>query len=128
MKHKSCALTKIIGITLAILSLFYFRKRKSGFGFGLFVSTGINVDYPLINLEKSEVTAYISYKGKTYMRIQYNVLTEETKVNGSIEPIKLNRLLKSRIKLSDVEYIELVQSSARFFIENKITNPDKYYG
>ena len=126
MKHKCCALTKIIGITLAILSLFYIRKRKSGFG--LFVSTGINVDYPLINLENSEVTAYISYKGKTYMRIQYNVLTEETKVNGSIEPIKLNRLLKSRIKLSDAEYIEMVQSSARFFIENKITNPDKYYG
>lgn len=126
MKHKSCALTKILGIALAILSLFYFRKRKSGFG--LFVSTGINVDYPLINLENSEVTAYISYKGKTYMRIQYNVLTEETKVNGSIEPIKLNRLLKSKIELSDAEYIEMVQSSARFFIENKITNPYKYYG
>ena len=127
MRYKSCTLTKIIGITLAILSLFYIQKRKSGRP-GLFVSTGLEVDYPLINLENSEVTAYITYKGKTYMRIQYNVLTEEINVIGSIETIKLNRLLKSRIELDDTEYIEMVKSSARFFIENKITNPNKDFG
>ena len=67
MKYKSCALIKIIGIALAILSLFYFRKRKSGFT--LFVSTSIKVDYPLINLENREFTAYNTYKEKTYMRV-----------------------------------------------------------
>ncbi|MGE7840958.1 hypothetical protein ACQKNX_09200 [Lysinibacillus sp. NPDC093712] len=62
------------------------------------------------------------------MRIQYNVLTEETKVNGSIEALKLNRLLKSKIVLTEAEFIEMVQSSARFFIDNEITNPAEYYG
>ncbi len=62
------------------------------------------------------------------MRIQYNVLTEETKVNGSIETLKLNRLLKNKITLNDAEFIQMVQSSARFFIENEITKPDDYYG
>ncbi|MEG0438629.1 MAG: hypothetical protein RR587_05275 [Solibacillus sp.] len=125
MKCLSRNLTKIIGIAVAIFSLVYIRKGTSGKT--LFISTGIKMDYPFINLENGEVTAYITYKGKTYMHIQYNVLTEETKVKGSIETIKLNRLLRNKIKLDDVEYIEMVQSSARFFIENEITNPEEYY-
>ncbi|MFJ5789216.1 hypothetical protein ACIP9G_03935 [Lysinibacillus sp. NPDC093197] len=126
MKRSSCNVTKVVGIVLAIFSIFYVRKCLAGKA--LFISSGIKVDYPLINLENSEVTAYVTYKGKTYMRIQYNVLTEETKVNGSIETLKLNRLLKNKITLNDAEFIEMVQSSARFFIENEITNPDDYYG
>ncbi len=125
MKCSSRNLTKIIGIAVAIFSLVYIRKGTSGKT--LFISTGIKMDYPLINQENGEVTADITYKGKKYMRIQYNVLTEETKVKGSIETIKLNRLLRNKIKLDDGEYIEMVQSSARFFIENEITNPEEYY-
>lgn len=126
MKRSSCNLTKIIGIALVICSFFYIRKCKSGKA--LFISNGIKFEYPFIDLENSEVTAHITYKGKTYMRIQYNVLTEETKVNGSIESLKLNRLLKNGVELNDAEYIEMVQSSARLFIENEITNPNEYYG
>ena len=126
MKKLSCDLTKIIGITLAIFSLCYIRKYISGKT--LFISNGIKVDYHFINLENREVTAYISFKGKTCMRIQYNVLTNKTKVNGSIETIKLNRILKRSEKLNDAELIEMVQDSARFFIENEITNPNEYYG
>lgn len=85
------------------------------------------MDYSVINLENSEVTAYITYSGKTYMRVQYNVVTEETKVNGSIEAIKLSRLLRNKFQLNDAEYIEMVQDSARFFIENEITNLNEYF-
>jgi len=112
-------------MALGIVSLFYIRKRMSSKT--VFISSGIKVDYPLIHLENSEVTAYITYKGKTYMRIQYNVLTEETKVNGSIESIKFNRLLKNRVTLNDADYVEMVQCSAQFFIDNEVTDVDAFY-
>ncbi|MFJ7666093.1 hypothetical protein ACIQXI_03250 [Lysinibacillus sp. NPDC097195] len=60
------------------------------------------------------------------MRIHYHVLTEETKVSGSIETIKLNRLLKNRVTLNDAEYIEMVQHSARLFTDNEVTNLDDF--
>lgn len=125
MKDKPSALTIIFSISIIFLSLFYFRRPKPGIF--LCIPDGIKVDYLLINLENSEVTAYITYKKETYMRIQHNVLTEETKVDGSIESIKTNRLFRSRMPLTDAECIEMVQHSARFFIENQITNPDTYY-
>ena len=125
MKDKPSALTIIFSIAIIFLSLFYFRRPKPGIF--LCIPDGIKVDYLLINLENSEVTAYITYKKETYMRIQHNVLTEETKVDGSIESIKTNRLFRSRMPLTDAECIEMVQHSARFFIENQITNPDTYY-
>lgn len=112
-------------MVFGIVSLFYIRKRMSGKA--LFISSGIKVEYPLINLENSEVTAYITYKGKTYMRIQYNVLTEETKVNGSIESIKCNRLLKNRVMLKDADYVDIVQCSTQFFIDNEVTDVDAFY-
>lgn len=125
MKDKPSALTIIFSISIIYLSLFYFRRPKPGIF--LCIPDGIKVDYLLINLENSEVTAYITYKKETYMRIQHNVLTEETKVDGSIESRKTNRLFRSRMPLTDAECIEMVQHSARFFIENQITNPDTYY-
>ncbi|WP_409369917.1 hypothetical protein [Lysinibacillus sp. 38-6] len=125
MKRSSCNRIKIMSMALGIVSLLYIRKRMSGKT--VFISSGIKVDYPFINLENSEVTAYITYKGKTYMRIQYNVLTEETKVNGSIESIKGNRLLKNRVMLNDADFVEMVQCSAQFFIDNEVTDVDAFY-
>ncbi|UED78772.1 hypothetical protein FH508_0015060 [Lysinibacillus sp. CD3-6] len=125
MKRSLCNITRIMGIACAISAIFYIRKCMSCKA--LFVSSGIKVEYPLINLENSQVTAYVTYDGKTYMRVQYNVLTEETKVIGSIESIKLNRLIKNNITLTDADFIEMIQSSARFFVENEIAHPDEFY-
>lgn len=55
MKRSLCNITRIMGIACAISAIFYIRKCMSGKA--LFVSSGIKVEYPLINLENSQVTA-----------------------------------------------------------------------
>ncbi|QCR32317.1 hypothetical protein [Lysinibacillus sp. SGAir0095] len=120
MKCRTCNLIALSGFVIAFILLF--NKRKSKQGHTLFVSSGIEIDYPVIDIEKQEVTAYITYKEKLYMRVQYNLDTRETKVTGSLEAIKLNPLVKNKFPLKDDEYIEMIKMNAEYLIENEKKN------
>ena len=120
MKRITCTLITISGLVIAFI--FLFKNRKSKHGQTLFVSSGIEIEYPVVDLEKNEVTAYITYNGKLYMRVQYNVKTRETKVNGSVETIKLNPLVINKFQLNDDEYIEMIKMNAEYLIESEKKN------
>ncbi|PYF06781.1 hypothetical protein [Ureibacillus chungkukjangi] len=120
MKRKTCNLITLSGFVIACILLF--KKRKSKQGQTLFVSSGIEIEYPVIDIEKNEVTAYITYNEKLYMRVQYNVKTHEIKVNGSVETIKLNPLIINKLKLNDAEYIEMIKMNAEYLIESEKRN------
>ncbi|MBT2659340.1 hypothetical protein J7E81_29890 [Bacillus sp. ISL-18] len=102
-----------------IITLKYIRPMIPLPGVTVYKSTGLKVDYPLVDLEKKEVTGIVSFKNKKCMSVIVNFQSDTVKVKGSIENIRKEQY--------DSDYINMIKDHAKFFVENKISNPKKYY-
>lgn len=98
------------------------RNVKSSVGRTIYKSTGIHTEYLRIDLINKQVTGRVSYHGKVYMLVYVDVGADTVKVKGSIQ--ELTHLTDN---MTEEDYIEVIKTTARFYIENEISNPDAYY-
>lgn len=110
-------------IFLAV-GLYWLAKRnvKSSVGRTIYKSTGINTEYLRIDLANKQVTGRVSYQGKVCMLVYVDVAADTVKVNGSIQ--ELTHLTGN---MTEEDYIEVIKTTAKFYIENDISNPKAYY-
>ncbi|MCA1318639.1 hypothetical protein LC085_01855 [Bacillus tianshenii] len=111
-------------LVLLAVVLYWLAKRnaKSSVGRTIYKKTGIHTEYLSIDLEKGHVTGRVSYQGKVYMLVYVDVKADTVKVKGSIQ--ELTHLTDN---MTEEDYIEVLRTTARFYIENGISNPDAYY-
>jgi hypothetical protein len=106
---------------MAVLRVWVFFKRKKNVGYTLFVPTGVRHEYPEVNLEEQKIIGTVIYKNKIYMKVFIDLKADAVNVEGSVEN------LSDLINMDKETYIEMFKSEARFFVENKISNPKQYY-
>ncbi|MBM7619789.1 uncharacterized protein (DUF58 family) [Bacillus tianshenii] len=111
-------------LVLLAVVLYWLAKRnaKSSVGRTIYKSTGIHTEYLSIDLEKGHVTGRVSYQGKVYMLVYVDVAADTVKVKGSIQD-----LIHLTDNMKEEDYIEVIRTTAKFYIENGINNPDVYY-
>ncbi|WP_417897873.1 hypothetical protein ABN702_16535 [Bacillus haimaensis] len=111
-------------LILLAVGLYWLAKRnvKSSVGRTIYKSTGIHTEYLRIDLENRQVTGRVSYHGKVYMLVYVDVAADTVKVNGSIK--ELTHLTDN---MTEEDYIEEIKTTAKFYIENGISDPKAYY-
>jgi hypothetical protein len=110
-------------IFLAV-GLYWVAKRnvKSSVGRTIYKSTGIHTEYLRIDLTNRQVTGRVSYQGKVYMLVYVDVAADMVQVKGSIQ--ELTHLMDH---MTEEDYIEVIKTTAKFYIENEISDPEAYY-
>jgi lipoprotein NlpI len=96
------------------------NNTKSNVGYTLFKSTGVNHNFPVVDLAKKRVTGTVSYNDKIYMTVLVDLNLDTVSVEGSVDELK-------EIAMDKESYIEMFKSQAEFFVANNISNPKKYY-
>lgn len=98
------------------------RNVKSSVGRTIYKSTGIHTEYLRIDLTNKQVTGRVSYQGKVYMLVYVDVAADTVKINGSIQ--ELTHLTDN---MTEEDYIEVIKTTAKFYIENEISDLKAYY-
>jgi len=93
---------------------------KSNVGYMLFKPTGVHHEYPHVDLVKQQVICAVTYKGKTYMTVIVDLKTDTVQVQGDVDEL-------GELSMDRDSYINMFKHEARFFIDNNISNPKKYY-
>ncbi|KAA9023978.1 hypothetical protein [Niallia endozanthoxylica] len=95
-------------------------KEKSNVGYTIFKPTGVRHEFPYVDLVKQQVIGTVSYKGKIHMKVIVDVKANTIQVEEDV--VELGDLSMDRDS-----YIDMFKHQARFFIDNHISNPKKYY-
>ncbi|SES18654.1 hypothetical protein SAMN04487944_12270 [Gracilibacillus ureilyticus] len=108
--------------SLTIIGLLFITKRtfKSNVGYAIFKPTGVKHEFTLVDLEKKQVIGTVSYKNKTYMTVVVDVSSDTVQVEGSVDEL-------GDLSMNRDSYIDMFKQHAKFFIEENIANPKKYY-
>ncbi len=117
------AYTYFVLVVIAV-GLYWWAKHQTKASVGLtkFHLTGIQTEYPEINLEEQRVKGTITYQGVIYMSVYVNILKDTVQVEGSVK--ELEHITPHY--MNEKDYIEEIKTMAAFYIENKIANPKKY--
>ena len=93
--------------------------NKSNVGHTIFKSTGVYHKYPLIDLVKKQVTCVVVYKENTYMTVIVDVKNDSVSVQGNVDEL-------GDLAMNKDDYIDMFKDIAKFFIDNNISDLDKY--
>jgi hypothetical protein len=93
---------------------------KSNLGYTLYKPTGVCHAFPHVDLIKQQATCIVSYKGKTYLRVIVDIKNGTVQIQVSVEDL-------GDLSMDRDSYIDMFKHLAKFFIENNISNPKKYF-
>ena len=93
---------------------------KSNVGYTIFKPTGVRHEYPHVDLVKQQVTCIVLYKEETYMTVIVDLKNDTVQVQGDVDVL-------GDLTISGDSYIDMFKGQAKFFIDNNISNPKKYY-
>ncbi|KAB2331553.1 hypothetical protein F7731_18385 [Cytobacillus depressus] len=93
---------------------------KSIVGYTLFKPTGVRHEFPFVDLVKQQVIGTVLYKEKIYMTVVIDLKADTIQVQGDIAELR-------DLTISRDSYIDMFKGQAKFFIDNNISNPKKYY-
>jgi hypothetical protein len=96
------------------------KTDDSNIGYTIYKPTGVRHEFPHVDLLNQRVSCTILYKEEIYMTVIVDVKTNTVEVQGHAD--KLGDLSFDR-----ESYIDMFKQQAKFFIENNISNPKKYY-
>lgn len=99
------------------------EKNPSNSGYTIFKSIGIKINYPSVDLDKETVIGEVSFENKVYMTVTVDLQSDRVEVEGSV--MDLAHLIPN--EHLENEYIDMIKNMAKFFIDNKISNPKEYY-
>ena len=95
-------------------------SNQSNVGSTIFKPTGVRQEFSQVDLAKEQVTFKVTYGVETYMTVTVDVKTNHVKIDGSVEPL-------GQLSMDQDSWVDLFKEQAKFFIENKISNPNEYY-
>ncbi|RDW15147.1 hypothetical protein [Oceanobacillus chungangensis] len=93
---------------------------KSKVGYTIFKPTGVRHEYPHVDLFKQHVNCIVLYKDKTYMTVIVDLKNNTVQVTGDVDEL-------GDLTISGDSYIDMFKGHAKFFINNNISDPKKYY-
>ena len=93
------------------------KSKQNSMGWTIFAPLKIVPEYTNIDLEKKQVTGVVKYNGEVYLTVIVDVQNNKTKTKGS-----LRRIAELTKPFKKSNYIEMIESKARYVIENGITN------
>lgn len=96
--------------------------NKGSEGYTDFQPIGIIIDYTHVDLSKKQVTATISCNNDVKMTVITDLNMNKVYKEGSFDEI-----LALSPSEEEGQYIEIISEWSKVFIENKITNPKKYF-
>ncbi|GAA0432572.1 MAG: hypothetical protein ACQEWU_03000 [Bacillota bacterium] len=96
------------------------KKEKSNEGYTIFKPIGVKVEYPIVDLEKKQVTGTVSSHDKIYLTVLVDLKANRVHVKGNVEGLENNTM-------DNNAYTSMIKAEARFFVENHISNPKEYY-
>ena len=96
------------------------NQDKSNVGYTIFKPTGVRHEYPHVDLVEKQVTCIVIYKEKTYMTVIVDLKKDTVQVLGDVDEI-------ADLTISRDSYIDMFKGQAKFFVDNDISNPKKYY-
>ncbi|QUG41627.1 histidine phosphatase family protein [Psychrobacillus sp. INOP01] len=99
------------------------ESSKNSTGFTIFKRSEIQTNFQKVDLELKRMIGTITLHDKVILTIEVDLLNDFMKVNG--EAKQLEQIMSERGL--DMEYIEMLKEMTRFFVENQITEPQKYY-
>jgi len=94
--------------------------KQSNGGRTIFKPTGVRHEFSQVDLAKEQVIFKVVYGDETYMTVTVDVKTRGVKISGSVEPL-------GELSMDQDSWVDLFKEQAKFFIENKISNPNEYY-
>lgn len=89
-------------------------------GFTLFAPSDVKLAYPAVDLQKKQVTATFSYKGKMYMTVHLDLTRDTIDVVADYEEL-------AQLEIDKDIFINIFKSQAQYFIDNNIADPKKYF-
>lgn len=92
----------------------------SNTGYTIFKSTGVSNQYPFIDLVNQQVTCNVVYKEKIYMTVMVDVKNDSVSVQGNVDEL-------ADLAMSKEDYIDFFKDVAKFFIDNNISDSDRYF-
>lgn len=96
------------------------EMKKSNVGYTIFKATGVRHEYLSIDLDKQQVTAAVLYKEKIHMTVIIDLKEETVQTDGDVAELE-------DLSMDKEDYINMFEQQAKFFIENNISDPRKYY-
>jgi hypothetical protein len=96
------------------------NTHKPIVGYTLYKPTGVQHEYPYVDLVKMQVTCCVIYKEKTYMTVMVDVKSDNLEVQGDVKEL-------GDLSMDRNSYLDMFKHQARFFINNNISDPKKYY-
>jgi hypothetical protein len=89
-------------------------------GYTIFKPTGVRNEYPHVDLVKQQVTCTVLYKEEIYMTVIIDLKNDTVQVQGDVDEL-------GDLSIGRDSYIDMFKQQARFFMDNHISNPQKYY-
>ena len=89
--------------------------------------TGVTFDYPNVDLDSKLVTARVLFKGKMMMEVIIDFKLDTIQKKGSLEEIAHITTYNGINRVTENMCIKSLKSTAKFFIDNNISNPKSYY-
>ncbi|WP_409294294.1 hypothetical protein V1498_13835 [Peribacillus sp. SCS-26] len=93
---------------------------KSNVGYTVFKSTGVNHEFPIIDLVNQLVVGTVTYKENTYMTVFVDLKANTVQVQGDVSDL-------GDLSMDRDSYIDMFKHQAKFFIDNNISDSKEYY-
>lgn len=94
------------------------KPKQNSAGWTTFAQLRIVPEYTNIDLKKKQVTGVVKHNGEEYLTVIVDVQNNKIKTKGS-----LRRIAKLTNPFKKGNYIKIIESEAKYLIENGITNP-----
>lgn len=88
--------------------------------------TGVTFDYPSVDLDNKLVTARVLFQGKLMMEVVIDVKHDTIQQRGSLEEIAHLTTYNGINRMTEDMYINSLKRTAKFFVDNKISDPKSY--
>jgi hypothetical protein len=93
---------------------------QSNVGYTIFKPTGVRHEYPHVDLVKQQVSCTVLFKEEIYMTVIIDLKNDTVQVQGDVDEL-------GDLSIGRDSYIDMFKQQARFFMDNHISNPQKYY-
>lgn len=89
--------------------------------------TGVTFDYPNVDLDSKLVTARVLFQDELIMEVVIDVKHDTVQQRGSLEEIAHITTYNGINRMTEDMYINSLKRTAKFFVDNKISDPKSYY-
>ncbi|GEM_PF-1947705 len=96
------------------------NSNQSNVGYTTFKPTGVRHEFPKVDLVNQQVICTVLYNEETYMTVIIDVKNDIVSAQGNVDEL-------GGLAMSKDAYIDMFKHHAKLFIDNNVSNSDKYF-